>query len=294
MLRVAITLSSIAAFALMFPLTMRRSAGVRRISRQQSLELPSSAQETRTYLGFDRNDYPGDQSLAALRKTFVFSGYWLNAPPGEFATTWTGKRQILRAKGFGFVVLFNGRLDKELKKAPDAARIGTKDAQAAVMAAKAEGFPFGTIVFLDQEEGGRMLPEQRAYLYAWIDGVNATGYRAGIYCSGIPDQTDSSVVTANDIRDKAGQRSIAFFVYDDACPPSPGCVFVSNGFAPMQSGVSFAAAWQIAQSPRRKDITVRCRATYAANGNCYPPGLAPQGIFVDVDVAASADPSHGR
>src|ERR1700756_749531 len=48
---------------------------------------PFSGQEIRSadpraYLGFDRNDYPGDANLAVLRRTFSFTGYWLNVPPG--------------------------------------------------------------------------------------------------------------------------------------------------------------------------------------------------------------------
>lgn len=247
------------------------------------------------HLGFDRNDYPGDAALDALRKTFDFSGYWLNAPPGESSTTWKGKRTILRQHGFGFLVLFNGRLDKELQSTSDAERLGANDAQEAASTARAEGFPFGTIIFVDQEEGGRLLPEQREYLYAWIDGVKASGYRAGVYCSGIRDKPRAGgVITAEDIRENARGRAISFFVYDDACPPSPGCVFSPTGIEPMRSGLPFANVWQIAQSPRRKNLTARCRATYAADGNCYPPELAAQGIFVDVDVSTSADPSHGR
>jgi hypothetical protein len=50
--------------------------------------------------------------------------------------------------------------------------------------------------------------------------------------------------------------------------------------------------WQYAQSPRRKAITAVCGKTYAADGNCYAPGLPK--LFLDLNVAASADPSHGR
>ncbi len=35
-----------------------------------------------------------------------------------------------------------------------------------------------------------MLPEQKAYIYAWVDGVTAAGFRAGIYCSGIAAADD--------------------------------------------------------------------------------------------------------
>ena len=67
----------------------------------------------------------------------------------------------------------------------NAGRLGRSDAEAAVAAARREGFREGTVIFLDQEEGGRMLPEQKAYIYAWVDGMGAAGFRAGIYCSGI-------------------------------------------------------------------------------------------------------------
>ena len=67
------------------------------------------------FLGFDRNDYPGDDNLKELHKTFAFAGYWLNNPPGSKSNTWVGTRGRLEAAGFGFLVLFNGRLDRELK-----------------------------------------------------------------------------------------------------------------------------------------------------------------------------------
>src|SRR5712692_5001349 len=66
----------------------------------------------RSYLGFDRNIYPGDAALPVLRKTFTFTSYWLSPPPGEKTNTWSGKRELLRSQGFGFVVLFRGREEK--------------------------------------------------------------------------------------------------------------------------------------------------------------------------------------
>ena len=101
------------------------------------------------YLGFDRNDYPGDSNLKILRQTFSYSGYWLNNPPGEKTNSWIGKRKILQAAGFGFLVLFNGRTYAEIKSAGDATKLGSSDAAAAVRAARAEGFPIQTIIFLD-------------------------------------------------------------------------------------------------------------------------------------------------
>ena len=111
----------------------------------------------RNYAGFDRNEYPGDANLAALRKSFRFTSYWLNNPPGAQHNTWTGKRALLRKNGFGFLVLFNGRLFADLQ-GKDAVALGNEDGKAAVEAALREGFPRNTRIFLDQEQGGRMLP----------------------------------------------------------------------------------------------------------------------------------------
>ena len=244
-----------------------------------------------TYLGFDRNDYPGDASLPVLRQTFDYAGYWLNNPPGSTSNGWVGKRSALRAAGFGFLVLFNGRLYKDLKRDPSA--LGQKDALDAIAAAQREGFPSGTVVFLDIEEGGRMLPEQKTYIYRWVDEIVDRGFRAGVYCSGIPaKEGKTSIITAQDIRTNAEGREIVYWVTNDVCPPSPGCATPKP--EPSESGVAFAEIWQFAQSPRRRDFARMCR-NYSPDGNCYPPGVDPaRHLHVDIDTATSPDPSGGR
>lgn len=247
-----------------------------------------------TYLGFDRNDYPGNANLTTLRKTFAYTGYWLNNPPGASTNSWSGHRADVESAGFGFLVLFNGRLYAELESVANAKREGRADALLAVSAARREGFPRGIIIFLDQEQGGRMLPEQKAYIYSWVDAINDAGYSAGIYCSGIPNPEDGNVVTALDIRDGAGTRQITYWAINDACPPSPGCSLTKPPAKPGQSGVDFAEVWQFAQSPRRRDVAAHC-SNYNADGNCYPPGTSPvQALHVDLNASTSPDPSHGR
>jgi len=247
-----------------------------------------------TYLGFDRNEYPGDANLKTLRQTFSYSGYWLNNPPGESSNSWAGHRTAVESAGFGFLVLFNGRLYAELKSVASARRIGTGDATAAARAARREGFRSATLIFLDQEQGGRMLPEQKAYIFSWVDGVVAAGFRAGIYCSGMISPDSEKVATAEDIRHSSGSRKIIYWAINDACPPSPGCVFPQRPQNPAASGVSFAEVWQFAQSPRRNDVAAHC-TNYNADGNCYPPGSsAVRGLHIDVNTAFSADPSQGR
>jgi hypothetical protein len=251
------------------------------------------------YLGFDLNDYPGDQVLPALRQHFSYAGYWLNNPPGEQQNNWQGKRDVFLRNGFGFLVLFNGRLDHQIAKAQKSgttpAALGRADAAAALAAAHREGFPGNTILFLDQEEGGRLLPEQAGYLFAWTEVVGRSGYRPGVYASGQPvnEGHGHTITTAEDIRSHVAAQhlhEIALWVVQDACPPSNGCVL--NNLSPAASGTSDAVAWQYAQSPQRKSFTRACARTYAADGNCRVSGAAD--LPIDLNTATSPDPSHGR
>jgi hypothetical protein len=259
-----------------------------------------------TYAGFDANEYPGDALLPALRRQFAFTGYWLNNPPGADHNPWAGKRDLLVRNGFGFVVLFNGRLDKQIlaarKSGTSADALGRADAAVAIAAAKREGFPPGTIVFLDQEEGGRMLDEQAGYLLAWTEAVAGSAYRPGVYASGqpVPDGKDDrgrpvTITTIADLKQQVAAKHlhpIAFWVIQDACPPAPGCVVPAHPPAPELSGTLGGIVWQYAQSPRRKEFTQACGATYNLDGNCYAPGIP--GFEVDLSSATSPDPSHGR
>lgn len=142
-----------------------------------------------------------------------------------------------------------------------------------------------------------MLPEQRTYVHAWVDGVNGSGFRAGVYCSGLsaPEGSGATVITATDIRDHAGGRAIVYWVVNDACPPAPGCAFPKRPPPPSRSGLAFAEVWQFAQSPRRREVAAGCPANYDPDGSCYPPGVVRDThLFVDVDAANSDDPSHGK
>jgi hypothetical protein len=256
--------------------------------------LGQTSQAGKTYLGFDRNEYPGDNLLPALHRSFAYAGYWLNPPPDARSNGWTGKRTTLKANGFGFLILFNGRLDAQLT-GKDAAVLGRSDAAAAISAAKREGFAPGAILFLDQEEGGRLLPEQSAYLFAWVEAIRGSQYKPGVYCSGIlVPEGSSQISTARDILSHEGGRPLALWVANDACPPAPGCVIPKRPMAAASSGVKDALVWQFAQSPRRQ-FANRCAATYAADNNCYAPGTPHSTqTFLDLNVSSSPDPSGGR
>lgn len=271
------------------------------VAAEQSLITPPDNSRTHTgeYLGFDRNLYPGDDTMAQLHNTFAFTGYWLTNPPGETTNTWTGKRAALRRQGWGFLALANGRLDAEILKAQKAgtapAALAKQDAEAVATTARAEGFTPGSVLFLDQEEGGRLLSEQAAYLLGWTEAMAAAGFRPGVYASGqaVPDGPGQSIDTIQDVRTrvKAGQlHDVAVFDALDGCPPAPGCTLGAKALTALPD--ENIDVWQYAQSPRRPEITKSCSTTYAADGNCYAPGFPT--LFLDLNVAKKPDPSDPR
>src|SRR5712664_3233905 len=182
----------------------------------------TSAQQA--YLGFDRNDYPGGAALPILRKSFSFTGYWLSPPPGGKSNSWSGKRELLRSRGFGFALLFAGPSSGQLRDAPYTLKRVAEDTQAAAAAARRDGFPSGSIIFLDVEEGGRLPSTYFTYLKLWASELSRHGFRAGIYCSSIPiDEGEGlTLVTCEFIRKEIGSTELVYWVYNDACAPSPG------------------------------------------------------------------------
>ena len=281
------------------PVLFLLAAGCAQQTSSAPVSHTPSATTTQNPIGFDSNDYPGDDALHALRRHFAFAGYWLTNPPGEHQNGWQGKRDALLKNDFGFLVLANGKFDAEIKKAKRSgsspAALGKKDAAAAIVAAQREHFPARTIIFLDQEEGGRLNADQSSYLLAWTEAVAHSGYLPGVYASGQPvdDAPGKTITTIQNIREMVAAQhlhEIAFWVYQDACPPANGCTLQPPPLA--ASGTPDVTAWQYAQSPRRKENTAACGKTYATDGNCYAPGVP--GVHLDLSVASSSDPSHGR
>lgn len=187
---------------------------------------PIAPQSAKAYLGFDLNTYPGDDALPILRRSFAFVGYWLSSPPGAKENTWIGKRALLHSQGFGFAALYTGPQSNSLKSPADAKQKGIADAKRAAAAAKREGFDVGSLIFLDIEEGGRLPPAYHAYLREWVDELARAGFRAGVYCSGMTVNEGAGVTinTADDIRNNLAPRTIAYWIFNDACPPALGCV----------------------------------------------------------------------
>src|SRR5499425_3742188 len=82
-------------------------------------------------LGFDRNDFPGDGAMKLLRKDFAFTSYWLSNPPQTKSNSWSGKREFLHSRGWGFLLLFSGPEFGELKNEQYTLKRAEDDVQAA-------------------------------------------------------------------------------------------------------------------------------------------------------------------
>jgi hypothetical protein len=129
-----------------------------------------------------------------------------------------------------------------------------------------------------------------------MDELAKHEFRTGVYGSGMAATAANleRIVTANDIHQHAAGRQIAYWVTNDACPPSPGCE-TRTPPPPATSGIDFAEVWQFAQSPKRKDVASGCPANYHADGNCYAPRTrVPHSLMIDLNSAGSPDPSYGR
>ena len=252
----------------------------------------SEQSKEKLFLGFDRNEYPGDAALPVLRKSFSFSGYWITPPPNTPRNTWAGKRTALRERGFGFLLLASARPASSIQSNAD--EMALADAREVARSATRDGFPAGAVIFLDVEEGGRHPAQFHAYLRSWVDELARHGFKPGVYCSGMPvnDGNGSKIITADDIRANMGQRKISYWVVNDACPPSHGCTLVGL-VGPRKSGVEFASVWQFVRSPRSKETASRCPG-YAKDENCYAVLDAAHHWHLDLDVANSPDPSAAR
>ena len=158
------------------------------------------------WLGFDTHTYPGDDRMRAWKTApnapYSWVGFYLPAAPCHKSTSWRGKRQTLVDMGWGLAVVYVGqqtwgRVPRALTPTQftrlvkrgetcnadflSAERGGIEGADA-IQRTAAEGFPNGTVIFLDIERMEKMPSRMRDYYKAWTATVLADGrYRPGVY-----------------------------------------------------------------------------------------------------------------
>ena len=140
---------------------------------------------------------------------------------------------------------------------------GALDAQDAITTTAREGFPKGSVVFLDVEHMDVVPQPMREYYKAWTRVVLADGrYQPGIYA-----HTKNAKTIYDDVSDVFDQAGV------DADPPF--WIAGSSGFSPGRSptdvGHAFASAWQGVLDVVRTHNGVR--------------------LPIDISVASAASPS---
>lgn len=171
----------------------------------QSAPLANEAQNGH-FLGFDTHTYPGDDKMRAWKNApkapYRWVGFYLPAAPCHKSTSWAGKRQTLVDMGWGLAVVYVGqqtweRVPRPLSASQVAARkrsgttcsadflsagSGVEEGIDAIRKTAAEGFPPGTVIFLDVERMERMPASMRNYYRAWTATVLEDGrFRPGVY-----------------------------------------------------------------------------------------------------------------
>ena len=159
-----------------------------------------------TWLGFDTHTYPGDDKMRAWRNApnapYHWVGFYLPAAPCHKGTSWSGKRQTLIDMKWGLAVVYVGQqtwgrnprqptakqLEILRKRGATcnadflSAERGTTEGVDAIRSTREQGFPQGTVIFLDIERMEKMPQRMRDYYRAWVATVLTDGtYRPGIY-----------------------------------------------------------------------------------------------------------------
>jgi hypothetical protein len=210
------------------------------------------------YVGFDTHTYPGTATMKTWKNTpgspYSWVGYYLPAPCHNDGS-WTGKRDTLRAMGWGIAVVYVGqqtwgKVPRVLSQAqrdalrkkndcstdlisPEEAVVEADDATARTAA---EGFPKGTVVFLDIERMEKIPPAMRAYYRAWTKRMLEIGtYTPGYYAhEHNAQQIHDDVVL--DFQAAGRKDEPRFWI--------AGGKGFDEGKAPQDVGYAFAGMWQ--------------------------------------------------
>lgn len=225
------------------------------------------------HAGFDISRYPGDSALAAWKypaSPYKWVGFYLPSPCHR-DTTWSGTLPRLRSMSWGVAAIYVGQQDwANMPSAPAAspntpstqppsprpcqsalltASQGAAEAGDAIAKLQAEGFPEGSVVFLNVETVKAVSPALADYYRAWMRGILHDGrYKPGVYAA----KSNADALHAITIADGGAPYSPPFWV------SSSGGFSMSS--APRDVGLGYAQLWQgiynVAQSYGGVTLTV--------------------------------------
>jgi hypothetical protein len=215
------------------------------------------------HAGFDASGFPGTSKMATIKSTtnFEWCGFYLGPTPSHPDAGWMSHRADLVGQGWGIAPLYVGQQTTGPGSHNVTKAQGKIDGNQAVSRLNAAGFPPGTFVFLDLENGLPFPVKQRNYVAAWVQAIEDDGtFKPGIYCSHrLANAVHTLVPSA---------RLWVFKVPTTAKHPISGPPFPNPN--PSGSGIAAAHIWQLDQ-----------------NGQAALAGTA---ITIDLDSALTANP----
>jgi hypothetical protein len=137
------------------------------------------------FVGFDCLAYPGDAQMQWLKQNTNLSwcGYYIAPAPSHSDQSWMGERGSLSNSGWGLLAIYVGQQTSGPGSHNVNAAQGTLDGAGAAALAAAEGFPAGSFIYLDIEDGSALSDPAKGYLVAWATKLIEGNYAPGFYCS---------------------------------------------------------------------------------------------------------------
>ena len=214
-----------------------------------------------SHAGLDNYAFPGLPMLSAIASetNIVWVSMYLPSP-SHADTSWCGQRTGILNLNLGLSPIYVGQQTVGPGSHNVTPEQGTSDGYDAAAKMTAEGFPVGSCVYLDREEGGPYTEPQSGYTAAWCVALAARGFLPGVYCS--------HQIAADVAADNPTARIWAFKV-----PTIEPTTAVAPFPTPDPSGCGYAEAvgWQ-----RQQNVTI--------SGNGF-------NLVVDLDVSTMVDPS---
>jgi hypothetical protein len=195
------------------------------------------------HAGFDRSTFPGIAKMASMKSTtnLEWCGFYLAPAPSHSNTSWMPQRAAIVGQGWGIAPLYVGQQTIGPGSHVVTKAQGVKDGNNAVQLMQTAGFPSGTWIYLDLENGPPFPPNQQNYVDAWVKTVDASNVcRGGVYCSHL---------LANAVQALCPSARLWVFKVPTTSPhPVPPPPFPT----PNPSGSGFPAAhiWQREQNAR--------------------------------------------
>ena len=219
-----------------------------------NLQAPAVAEPAaHSYLGFDLNQYPGDAALPLLRQTFSFSDIGLNAAPEESSNSWRGKREIVSSTASVFCVVQRMQRSANLSPCLTPRRLARAMASLLLRRRVKTSSPLRPLFFSIRRKAAECRLSSALIFTRGAMQSAPPGFGPASICRGIVVRESArvTITTADDLRDNAGARKIVYFVYNDACPPSPGCAFPRTPPHRKQAARRLRPYGNRLQSPRR-------------------------------------------